>query len=278
MADLAPAESIAVDYAAVKQAFAGGGPARFLDLSGRLTFDERKQITAKVEALAQKTNGRAWVLALPGKTDVNQFAKIHDELKLGGSDLFFVYSQGQRHLHNKTLGKDVGNEILKKTNPTFYKQATQVQGILETLDEFERRLATAAPGATTPGVAVPGQTPAKKTAFQSAQPFLIVAIVAVVVWIALRRKPEPPKRPSLPKAGKNGTRGRRSSRPDETPVPGEAKSETGSGKKSVAAKSDAGKSDAGKPDTGGGKKPSKKAADAEGDDADGAPEPSGPEA
>ncbi len=250
MADLAPAESIAVDYAAVKQAFASGGKARFLDLSGRLTFDERKQIVARVEALEQKTGGRTWVLALPGKTDVNQFAKIHDELKLSGSDVLFIYSLQQRHLHNKALGKDVGNEILKKTNPTFYKQATQVQGVLETLDEFERRLATAAPGTTTPGVAVPVNGPANKGQSAYTKPFAVVAVVAVVVWIALRRKQEPPKRPSLPKAKSRTSRP--GDRADRTPVPGAAgKSTTGSGKSTTGSgKSTTG---SGKSTTGSGK-------------------------
>ncbi|MBL8719706.1 MAG: TPM domain-containing protein [Myxococcales bacterium] len=253
MADLAPAESIAVDYAAVKQAFASGGKARFLDLSGRLTFDERKQVVARVEALAQKTGGRTWVLALPGKTDVNQFAKIHDELKLNGSDVLFIYSLQQRHLHNKALGKDVGNEILKKTNPTFYKQATQVQGVLETLDEFERRLATAAPGTTTPGVAVPAGAPVKKGPLSNVQPFAIVAVVAVVVWIALRRKQEPPKRPSLPKAKSRSSRP--GDRADRTPVPGAAgKSTTGSGKSTTGS---------GKATTGSGKAKTEPDADAD---------------
>ncbi len=211
MADLVPAETIAVEYNAVKQAFtASTQPARFMDLSGRLTLDERKQITARVEALSQKTGARVWVLALPGKTDVNQFAKIHDEAKMTGSDVLFIFSQGQRHLHNKALGKDIGNEILKVTNGAFYKQS-QTKGVVDTLDEFERRLGTSAPGVAQPGtVAVPAP---KKSGLAAAQPFIIVGLVAVIVWIALRKKPEPPKRPSLPKARA------RTSRPDKTPVP-----------------------------------------------------------
>jgi len=181
---------------------------------------------------------------------VNQFAKIHDELKLSGSDVLFIYSLQQRHLHNKALGKDVGNEILKKTNPTFYKQATQVQGVLETLDEFERRLATAAPGTTTPGVAVPVNGPANKGQSAYTKPFAVVAVVAVVVWIALRRKQEPPKRPSLPKAKSRTSRP--GDRADRTPVPGAAgKSTTGSGKSTTGSgKSTTG---SGKSTTGSGK-------------------------
>lgn len=227
MADLVPAETIAVEYNAVKQAFtASTQPARFMELSGRFTVDERKQIVARAELLAQKTGGRVWVLALPGKTDVNQFAKIHDEAKMSGSDVLFIFSQGQRHLHNKALGKDIGNEILKATNAAFYKQS-QTKGVVDTLDEFERRLGTSAPGVTTqPGTVAPPVP--KKGGLSAAQPFIIVGLVAVIVWIALRKKPEPPKRPSLPKARA------RTSRPDKTPVPDKVASEKSASRKRSA--------------------------------------------
>src|SRR4051812_24338616 len=66
----APPENVPLDVAAVKGAFENSGNARFLDLSGRFTLDERAKIQKGAEDLAFKTGGKVWLLAIPGKTDV----------------------------------------------------------------------------------------------------------------------------------------------------------------------------------------------------------------
>ncbi len=65
---------MAVELASIESAFTAAGAARFLDVSGRFTFEDRAAIAKGVSELAQKTNAKVLVLALPGKTDVNSFA------------------------------------------------------------------------------------------------------------------------------------------------------------------------------------------------------------
>ncbi len=191
MPELAPPEPISVEPAAVKQAFAAAGPARFMDLSGRFTFEDRATITKAVEALSQKTGGKVWVLAVPGKTDVNTYGSIHAELKMKSQDVLFVFSQDRRHLHSQALGKTVSNEILQQTNKQFYK--SQTSGVLDMLQAIEGRLAktsatTGAPATATSATSEPpqGAPRSKTTAFELV--LLPVAIAAIVFLLLKTRK------------------------------------------------------------------------------------------
>lgn len=210
MPELAPPEPISVEPAAVKQAFAAAGPARFMDLSGRFTFDDRATLTKAVEDLSQKTGGKVWVLALPGKTDVNTYASIHSELKLKPQDVLFIFSQERRHLHSQALTKPVGNEILQSTNKQFYK--SQTAGILDMLKEVEGRLAksqtaTGAPATTTTSAPAQGAPRSKTTAFELV---LLPVAIAVVAWLLLKTRKPAAARPS--RDGDSGDRERGPSR------------------------------------------------------------------
>ena len=186
----APAESVALDVGSVKVAFQAAGPARFLDLSGRFTFEDRAKINLAVTELQAKSGAKVWVLALPGKTDVNTYAAIHGDLKMTQKDLLLIFSADKRHLHSQALPKAVGNEILKDTNAAFYK-TSQATGVLAMLDEAGKRLSSAAP-ATSASTAAPG------TAGQPTKPAIpldgLLAIVAVVAigWMLLKNR-TPPK-------------------------------------------------------------------------------------
>ncbi len=191
---VAPAEPVAVDLASVKQAFSSGPPGHFLDLSGRFTFADRAKLVAGVHELQQKTGAKVWVLALPGKTDVNPYGAIHAELKMAPKDVLFIFSVDKRHLHSQQLTKAVGNDILKATNKEFYK--SQTNGILAMLKEIDTRMtgmpATPSPVGSAPGT-VATQTPSNAPKQMIPTEYvLLTAAVAVVAWLVLRKKPTPP--------------------------------------------------------------------------------------
>lgn len=193
----APPEAIALDLASVKSAFQGV-QARFLDLSGRFSFDERARISSAVNELSQKTGSKVWVLALPGKTDVNTYAPIHAELKMQKSDVLLIFSAERRHLHSQAIPKSTGNDILKETNTAFYK-SSPVEGVLETLDAVTTRLAPAT-AATTQTTATPA-APQPSTPRAPTIPIdwlLIAAAAAVIVWMLLkgRKTPQPRRAPT----------------------------------------------------------------------------------
>lgn len=189
---IAPAEPVAVELKAVEGAFASGPPARFLDLSGRFTFADRQKIADGVERLHQKTGAKVWVLALPGKTDVNGFGPIHANLKLQRKDVLFVFSADKRHLHSQALPREVGSEILKETNKEFYK--SQSNGVLQMFDVIDRRMSSSAPASTaTATTTATTPSPAKRSAMPAEWIVGLVAI-AVVVYVLLR-----PKKPTAAK-------------------------------------------------------------------------------
>lgn len=183
----APPEAIAVDLGSVKSAFQAAGQARFLDLSGRFSFADRAKINTAVTELSQKTGAKAWVLALPGKTDVNAYATIHAELKMQSKDVLLIFSADKRHLHSQAIPKSVGNEILKETNAAFYK-SSQTSGVLQMIDAVSTRLSTSAPGTSSSTGATPAPNPAKKTSTLPIDGILVIVAVAVIGWMLLRSR------------------------------------------------------------------------------------------
>jgi hypothetical protein len=187
----APPEPVALEPAAVKDAFAAGGNARFLDLSGRFTLDDRAKIQKAAEDLAFKTGGKVWLLAIPGKTDVANFASVHKDLHLGPRDVYFIFNGDKRHL--QTASKTMGNEVLKTTNKAFYK--SQVQGTVDMMDELGKALTSANAASSTATTAVPVKAPrASKTG--GAEILLVAVALAVVAWLVIKRKPTP--KPAVP--------------------------------------------------------------------------------
>lgn len=198
----APAEPIALELKAVEQAFVAAGNARFLDLSGRFSFEDRSKLVAGVADLAQKTGAKVYVLALPGKTDVNTFAAVHADLKLSPRDVFLIFSADKRHLHSQAIPKSVGNDILKDTNKEFYR--SQTSGVLQMFDEIAKRLTGAS---TTASTAAPsssaGHPAAGKKPMLPMEYVLIALAIGVIAWLMLKtnRKPQPaPARKSKPAA------------------------------------------------------------------------------
>jgi len=188
----APAEAMPVEIASIEQAFTAAGTARFLDLSGRFTFEDRAAIVKGVTDLAQKTNAKVFVLALPGKTDVNSFAAIHADLKLAPRDVLLIFSAEKRHLHSQAIPKSVGTEILTKTKDDFYK--SQKTGVLKMFDEIGARLATATT-TTTATTATPPSSVRAKTLIPVEWVLLAVA-AAVIAWALFRTKKPVPKKPA----------------------------------------------------------------------------------
>jgi hypothetical protein len=189
----APPEPVALELAPIEQAFSAAGTARFLDLSGRFTLEDRNAIAAGVTELSQKTNSKVLVLALPGKTDVNSFASIHADLKLQPRDVLLIFSAEKRHLHSQAIPKTTGNEILKDTNKDFYK--SQTTGVLKMFDAIAVRLSsattasTAAPATSAPPVGT-------RSKFQAEWVLFAVAF-AVIVWALVRTSKKPvPKKPA----------------------------------------------------------------------------------
>jgi hypothetical protein len=182
----APPENVPLELAAVKGAFESSGNARFLDLSGRFTLEERAKIQKGAEDLAFKTGGKVWLLAIPGKTDVTTFAPIHKELHLGSRDVFFIFNVDKRHL--QTVSKTIGNDVLKATNKSFYK--SQLQGTLDMMDELGKVVNTAAP-ANTATTAVPVKAP-KQSKTGGAEILLVAVGLAALVWFVMKRKPAAP--------------------------------------------------------------------------------------
>lgn len=191
----APPESIALDLGSVKTAFQSAGQARFLDLSGRFSFDDRAKITQAVADLSQKTAAKVWVLALPGKTDVNTYADIHKELKMSQKDVLLIFSADKRHLHSQAIPKTVGNEILKETNAAFYK-SSQTTGVLQMLDAVGARLASAAP-VTTASTGTPGAPAAAKKPAIPLDGILVVVAVFAIAWMLFKNR-TPPKAAAKP--------------------------------------------------------------------------------
>ncbi|MGZ3420458.1 MAG: hypothetical protein ACXVEE_21455 [Polyangiales bacterium] len=189
----APPESVPLEVNAVRDAFANSGNARFLDLSGRFTLDERGRIQKAAEDLAFKTGGKVWLLAIPGKTDVTTFAPVHKDLHLGPRDVFFIFNGDKRHL--QTVSKTVGNDVLKTTNKSFYK--SQVQGTVDMLDELGKVVNTAAPGTGTATTAVPVKAP-KQSKTGGAEILLVAVALAAVAWLVIKRKPVQAKPASAP--------------------------------------------------------------------------------
>lgn len=189
----APPESVPVELKAVEQAFVAAGNARFLDLSGRFTFEERGQLSRGVSELAEKTHGKVYVLALPGKTDVASFAAIHGDLKLQPRDVLLIFSADKRHLHSQAIPKTEGTKILAATNKDFYK--SQTTGVLAMFKEIETRLASATTASTTQ----PSTTaaPIKPKTLIPAE-WALLAVAAIVITFALLRtnKKPAPKNPA----------------------------------------------------------------------------------
>jgi len=193
VANAAPAEAVPVELKAVEQTLAAAGDARFLDLSGRFTFDERAQLTRGVNGLAEKTHAKVYVLALPGKTDVASFAAIHADLKLQPRDVLFIFSADKRHLHSQAIPKTAGAEILKDTNHDFYK--SQTTGVLKMFDAIGVRLSSA----TTTSTAQPSTTtprPAPKTKVPTEWVVLAVAVLVIAFAVLRTNKKPVPKNPA----------------------------------------------------------------------------------
>lgn len=202
----APPEAIALELGAVEKAFAAAGNARFLDLSGRFSFEDRQRVAAAVTDTAQKTGSKVYVLALPGKTDVNAYASIHADLKLQQRDVLLIFSADKRHLHSQAIPKTVGNEILKDTNKEFYK--SQPNGVLQMLDQIASRLSTAATATTAaPSASTAQGAPAKKPMLP-VEWVLIAVAVAVIAYLLLKTKSPapspPPKRAAKPREDDSG--------------------------------------------------------------------------
>jgi hypothetical protein len=197
----APPEAIALDLAAVEKAFAAAGNARFLDLSGRFSFDDRQRIAGVVAETAQKTGSKVYVLAIPGKTDVNAYAAIHKDLSLAPRDVLFIFSADKRHLHSQAIPKSVGNEILKDTNKEFYK--SQPNGVVQMLEQIAARLSTGTTATTSAPSAAPVTTGVKKPMLPI-EWVLIAVAVAVIAYLLLNTrkndaKPAKPARKATPK-------------------------------------------------------------------------------
>jgi hypothetical protein len=225
----APPENVPLELAAVKGAFENSGNARFLDLSGRFTLDERAKIQKGAEDLAFKTGGKVWLLAIPGKTDVTTFAPIHKDLHLGSRDVFFIFNVDKRHL--QTVSKTIGNDVLKTTNKSFYK--SQVQGTLDMLDELGKVVNSAAP-ANTATTAVPVKGP-KQSKTGGAEILLVAVGLAALVWFVMKRKPaaQPAvvaRREPVAKASaeKSETKPAAKAAPETKPVSEEDKTDDGS--------------------------------------------------
>jgi len=191
----APPEAIALDIGSVKTAFQAAGQARFLDLSGRFSFDDRAKINTAVNELSQKTGSKVWVLALPGKTDVNAYASIHAELKMQQKDVLLIFSADKRHLHSQAIPKTIGNEILKETNTAFYK-TSPANGVLQMLDAVATRLSNAAPS-TSSSTGAPPVAPGAAKKSLPLDGILVVVAIAVIGWMLFRSKT--PRRPAPPK-------------------------------------------------------------------------------
>ncbi len=197
-APLAPAEAIPVDIKAIEQAFESAGNARFLDLGGRFTFEDRARIANRVKELADKTGAKVYVLALPAKTDPNSFAAIHSDLKLQPRDVLFVFSAEKRHLHSQAIPKSVGSEILKETNQAFYH--SQANGVLDMLKAIETRLNTATTTSTAaPATSAPAHAPRGRTVVPVEWVLLPIAL-AVIAWALLRTSKKPQPKKAAPKS------------------------------------------------------------------------------
>lgn len=179
----APPEPIALDLKNIEQAFVAAGNARFLDLSGRFTFEDRGKLNTAVNETAQKTGAKVYVLALPGKTDVNNFAAIHADMKLAPKDVLFIFSADKRHLHSQAIPKSVGNEILKDTNKEFYR--SQTSGVLQMLDQIAGRLVNATVATTSSPSAAPTTVGVKKPMLP-VEWILIALAVAVIAWLMFK--------------------------------------------------------------------------------------------
>lgn len=202
----APPEAIALELGAVEKALAAAGTARFLDLSGRFSFEDRQRVAAAVADTAQKTGSKVYVLALPGKTDVNAYASIHADLKLQQRDVLLIFSADKRHLHSQAIPKTVGNEILKETNKEFYK--SQPNGVVQMLDQIASRLSTAATTATAaPSASTAQGAPARKPMLP-VEWVLIAIAVAVIAYLLLKTNraapAPPPKRAAKPREDDSG--------------------------------------------------------------------------
>jgi hypothetical protein len=183
----APPEAIAAELGAVKTALLSAGSARFIDISGRFSFEDRAKINQAVMELQQKTGAKVWLLALPGKTDVNAYATIHAELKMSGKDVLLIFSGDKRHLHSQALPKSIGNEILKETNAAFYK-TSQTTGVLQMLEQVGVRLVGAsAPAASASTGADGAPTQPKKPALPLDGILVLVAVIAIG-WTLLKNK------------------------------------------------------------------------------------------
>jgi hypothetical protein len=187
----APPEPIPVDLKAIEQAFTAAGSARFLDLSGRFTFEDRSKLAQAVNDVAVKTGAKVYVLALPGKTDVNNFAAIHADMKLAPKDVLFIFSADKRHLHSQAIPKSVGNDILKETNKEFYK--SQTNGVLQMLDQISARLANVITASTAAPSAQPG-APAKKPMLP-VEWVLIALAIGVIAWLMFKSNKGPAPKP-----------------------------------------------------------------------------------
>lgn len=191
-ANAAPPEPIPLDLKAIEQAFTAAGNARFLDLSGRFTFEDRQKLATAVNDVATKTSSKIYVLALPGKTDVNNFAAIHADMKLAPKDVLFIFSADKRHLHSQAIPKSVGNDILKDTNKEFYK--SQTNGVLQMLDQIAGKLANVTVASTAAPSAQPGGAPAKKPMLP-VEWVLIALAVGVIAWLMFTTNKGPAPKP-----------------------------------------------------------------------------------
>lgn len=189
----APPEPIALDLKAVEQAFVAAGNARFLDLSGRFSFEDRQKLNTAVSTVADRTGAKVYVLALPGKTDVNAFAAIHGDLKLAPKDVLFIFSGDKRHLHSQAIPKTTGNEILKETNKEFYR--SQSSGVLQMLDQIATRLSNSTVATTSSAPTSTGAAGAKKPMLPM-EWVLIALAVAVIAWLMFKTNKNPAPGPA----------------------------------------------------------------------------------
>lgn len=190
----APPEPIPLDIKAVEQAFVAAGNARFVDLSGRFSFEDRGKLNAAVTDVASRTGAKVYVLALPGKTDVNAFAAIHANLKLAPKDVLFIFSGDKRHLHSQAIPKTTGNEILKETNKEFYR--SQSSGVLQMLDQIATRLSSAATASTTGQPSVNTGPAGAKKPMLPMEWVLIALAVAVIAWLMFKTSKNPAPKPA----------------------------------------------------------------------------------
>jgi hypothetical protein len=207
----APPEAIPLEPAAIKQAFLAAGPARFLDLSGRFSFDDRAKLSTAVHELSKKTDAKVWVLALPGKTDVNSYASIHNELKMQQRDVLFIFSADKRHLHSQAIPKSVGSDILKETNKEFYR--SQSSGILQMLDAIAVRIGTTTTVATTAAPASTTAAPAAARRMMVPIEWVLIAIAVAVIGVLLFKTRRPSKPPGPRVSSRPEVRGDDDARP-----------------------------------------------------------------